>query len=323
MATKASGPFIVVSGDEDFAQDRFVSRRKQAWKKRQIIVRDGSQISETELITLCESRSFFEDDAGRAIFLDNAQDLKLDKNFEQYVEEKDSSDDSMLLVAVVRGSKLSAAWTKASKKGVLVTFSKLKPWETEKAVSRVTEEASALGLKLDQGVADMIFRYIGDDLRTTVNELVKLSYLTGDDKLVKKDHVASVLVSSVEVEPRQVAEAALAKNRQLASTRLSKLFKASGDSACVPIVMSCLYQVEKVLVARQMMDHGDGTSLIAQRLGMNEYACKLNIIPLAHKHTSKFLLGQMEKLCKLDAQVKGAARSKRTLVELAVLSIAV
>jgi DNA polymerase III delta subunit len=55
---------------------------------------------------------------------------------------------------------------------------------------------------------------------------------------------------------------------------------------------------------------------------MHEFACKTNLIPVAQKHTVKVLLGHMNQLCKLDAQVKGAARSKRTLVELAVLSLA-
>jgi DNA polymerase III delta subunit len=318
---KSAGPFIVVSGDEDFLQDRFVAGRRAAWKDRSIVSKDASEITEGELVSLCEKRSMFEDEA-RAVILDNAQDLKTDKALSDYIEGRDKDDFSCILVAVIRGTKIPAVWGAAAKKGATVSHVKLRPWETEKALERIVSEASRAGLKLDTGVADLLYRSLGDNLRETVNELNKLAYLVGDDKLVKKDHVVKVIAVNAEVEPRHVAEAALARNKNLAINRLSKMFKILGDSACVPIVSSCLYQVEKALVTRQMLDRGDTAATIAQRFSMHEYACKMNLIPVAQKHTVKALLGHMNHLCKLDAQVKGAARSKRTLVELAVLSIA-
>lgn len=319
---KLPGPFIVVYGDEDFLLDRYVSARRVAWKNRQVVTADGSKTSEGELVNLCETRSFFDDDMGRAVILDNAQDLKSEKVLEEYVQGREAADLSSILLVIIRGTKIPAMWNSAAKKGATLSFLRLRPWETQKAVDRISEEATRLGLKLDTGVAELIHRNLGDNLRDTSNELVKLSYVLGEDKLVKRDLVVRLMAANIEVEPRHVAEAAMAKNKQQAINRLSKMFKAQGESACVPVVSSCLYQVEKALVARQMLDQGDAVATIAQRFGMNEYACKMNIIPVAQKHTVKSLLGHMNHLCKLDAQVKGAARSKRTLVELAVLSIA-
>lgn len=319
---KLSGPFIVVSGDEEFLQDRYVQGRRAAWKGRSVIVKDASETTEGEIVALCEKRSMFDDDEGRAVILDNAQDLKTDKVLAEYVEGRDVNDFSCLLLAIVRGTKIPPVWASASKKGALLSYMKLRPWESEKALDRIKTEASRAELKLDAGVADLIYKAVGDNLRTTVNELNKLVYLVGPDKLVKKEHVVRVITVNAEVEPRHVAEAALSKNKRLAANHLSKMFKVLGDSACVPIVSSCLYQVEKILVTRQMLDRGDAVATVAQRFGMHEYACKMNLVPLAQKHTVKVLLGHMNQLCKLDAQVKGAARSKRTLVELAVLAIA-
>lgn len=319
---KLSGPFIVVCGDEDFLLDRYVAGRRAAWKDRSVVIKDASEITEGGLVSICEKRSMFDDDGGRAVILDNAQDLKTEKALAEYIEGRDKEDFSCLLLAIIRGIKIPTVWGSAAKKGATVSFLKLRPWETEKAVERIAAEAVRAGLKLDTGIAELLHKYLGDNLRATVNELNKLSYIVGPDRLVKKDHVVRVIAVNTEVEPRHVAEAALSKNKTLALNRLSKIFKVLGDSACVPIVSSCLYQVEKVLVTRQMIDRGDAVATIAQRFGMHPYACKMNLVPVAQKHTVKVLLGHMNHLCKLDAQVKGAARSKRTLVELAVLSIA-
>lgn len=320
---KLPGPFIVVYGDEDFYQDRYVAGRKAAWKNRSVLHKDASETTEGAIVSFCETRSFLdEEEGGRAVILDNAQDLKTDTVLAEYIEGRDVKDFSTILLAVIRGPKIPPLWGAAAKKGATLSYLKLRPWEVQKAVDRIKEEASSLGLKLDSGIAELIHKGIGDNLRMAVNELSKISYIVGPDKLVKKDHVVRVISPNTEVEPRHVAEAALSKNRVLAANRLSKMFKAQGDSACVPIVSSCLYQVEKILVTRQMLDQGDAVATIAQRFGMHEYACKMNLIPLAQKHTVKVLLGHMNHLCKLDAQVKGAARSKRTLVELAVLAIA-
>jgi DNA polymerase III delta subunit len=321
---KNSGPFIVVYGDEEFLQDRFVAGRRAAWKNRFVVMKDASEITEGGVVSLCETRSLFddEDSPGRAVIIDNAQDLKADKVLAEYVEGRDVKDFSTILMAVVRGTKIPPIWGAAAKKGVTLSYLKLRPWETQKCVDRITEEAVRLELKLDSGIADLIHKYLGDNLRATVNELVKLTYIVGPDRFVKKEHVVRVIAPNTDVEPRHVAEAALSKNKVLAANRLSRIFKLLGDGACVPIVSSCLYQIEKILVAKQMLDRGDAVTTIAQRFGMNEFACKINLIPIAQKHTVKVLLGHMNQLCKLDAQVKGAARSKRTLVELAVLSIA-
>jgi DNA polymerase III delta subunit len=319
---KLSGPFIVVCGDEDFLQDRYVAGRRAAWKDRSVVIKDASDLTEGELVSLCERRSIFEEDEGRAVIVDNAQDLKTDKVLAEYIEGRNKDDFSCLLLAIIRGIKIPPVWGDAAKKGATLSYMKLRPWESDKIIQRIVDEATRVNLKLDTGVADLIYKSLGDNLRAAANEINKLTYIVGQDRLVKKEHVVRVITVNNEVEPRHVAEAALSKNKALALNRLSKMFKISGDGACVPIVSSCLYQVEKILVTRQMLDRGDAVATIAQRFSMHAYACKMNLIPIAQKHTVKVLLGHMNHLCKLDAQVKGAARSKRTLVELAVLAIA-
>ena len=306
---RTSGPFIVVFGEEDFLVDRFVAARKGSWKNRYVVSRDGGSLKDSDLVTLCETQTMFDDEGGRAIVLDNAQDLKADKSLEAFIDGRDAKDMSCILLAVVRAKKLPSIWNTASKKGSQVCFAKFKPWESEKVLDQITEEAKSFGLKLDVGVADLLFKYLGDNLRSTVNELQKLSYLVGEGGLVKKEHVVLVIAPNVPVEPYHVADEAIAKNSNKALRVMSLVYKNMGESACVPVTAALLRQVEKTLVVRQMLDKGDSPSVIALRFGVHEFVCKKQLIPIAQKHSVKTLLRHMNQLCKLDAQVKGAARS--------------
>jgi DNA polymerase III delta subunit len=321
---KLHGPFIVVSGDESYYLDRLIANRKKAWKdqNRRIILLSGDDVTEAKFISICETQSIFEDDL-RAIVLDNAQEMKTSKALETYLKGKDPKDLSTLVLIVHRGATLPKAWAEAVQKGTEERFSKFKPWEQDKVFKRTTEEAKGLGLRLGQGVPEMFYYFFGDNLRAVMNELQKLVYLVGPKGLVEKAHVASIVAPDSPVEPWQVAEAAMSKNPMKAMNAIGQLQASMGDSFVVPVTIGLQRQVEKILVVRQMLDKGDATATIAAAMEKSEFFVQKNIIPVAKRHTVKELLGHMNMLCKLESRVKGAARSKRTLVELAVLSIAV
>lgn len=317
---KVLGPFHVVYGDEEFELDRHLALRKRSWKDRRVITLDGETVKEGEFLTVCESRGFEEGE--RAVILDNANEVKFTKAATDFVEKREASNLSTMILVVHRENALPALWATAALKGSRTQYSRFKPWEDDKVRDRIVKEAGHFKIKLEADALELLYRNLGDDLRATVNELRKLHYIVGSEGTVKREHVMLVVTSHVEIEPKDVAEAALSKNKRLLLNRLSRLFRDQGDDACVPLVSSCLYQVEKILTIRHMLDRGDSLEMIGERYEKKAFFIQKNFVPVAQKHTVKALLGHMKNLCKLEAQVKGAARSKRTLVELAVLSIA-
>lgn len=320
MAPRKSSttPFIVAYGGEDYLLDRVITKAK-AWEGRTPILLDGEDVSEEDLISECESFSF--DGGPRVIVLDNANKMKTSKRLAAFIESKAADDVETVLVAIVRSDKLPAVWSKAAEKGKLQECPKFKPYEVAKITGRIVKEAKALNLELSPGMAELLLRALGNDLRKIANELNKLVFLVGRG-VVQKEHVLAVVAQTLPVEPYQVAEAALAKNAKKAMDTLSLAYRQLGEGASVPVVFSLMRQVEKLVVARNMLDLGDSPEIVATRLDMHAYAFKKNLLPLAQKHSVKSLLGHMKTLCELETQVKGSARSKRTLVELAVLSIA-
>lgn len=317
----AKGPFLVLYGEEDFLLDRTIATKTKTWSKtRRVIRKDGGDLNDEELVELCQTQGFFDEPENKAIILDNAQDLKLEGDLAKYISAKDPKDLTCLIMAVVRSDKVPAVWKPAVKKGDQGYYPKFKPWEADKVISRTIDEASSLGLKLDTNLAGILHRFLGDNLRATVNELVKLTYLAQDGVVTQKQLV-SVLAPDVRVEPYQIAEPVFEKNFKRALDMVSTVYKNMGEGACIPITAALIKQAERLAVVRQLLDQGEPAQGISLRLGVHEYICKKSVIPMAQKHTLKDLLRHMRDLCKLDVQVKGAARSKRTLVELSILSI--
>lgn len=327
MAARKPVPFVVFYGGEGYYLDQAFEQGRH-WPKRQVCVLDGNDIDEEALVSVLEAQSF--DGQDRAVVLDNAHKLG-GKNgtLSLYIDEKDVKDDRVVLVAIVRSEKLSPVWASAAKKGRRKEHKSYKPWEGDKKIARIKKEAKELGLELADGLADQLMAALGDNLHLIMNELRKLVYIVGEGGKVELSHAASVVAHMYPAEPYDVSKAALGRNPRRAMTLLSFLYKHMGDGTWVPVVVSLQRLVEKLIVARQLMDSNAPMVVVARSVGVTtekesaaEFVFRKNWRDLVQKHTVAKLLGYMKKLCELEAQVKGPAKSKRTLVELAVLSIA-
>lgn len=320
MATKKKRalPFVVAYGGEDHLLDLTLDKAK-SWKDRVVSLYDGEDLTDAEFVALCEQPCL---DGDQVIILDNANKLKGDKVLSSYVKDRSKDDDSVIVVAILRSEKISSTWELAADKGQLQHFPKFKSWQEDKIHARIVDEADRLRLKLDPDVPGLFLKLLGDDLRSTSKELQKMTLLVGEGGRVTRKDVLSVIAPNVPAEPYEVAEVATMKDSKAALRLISVLFQNMGDGAAVPVTASLMKQVEKLLVARQMLDKGDSVEVIATRLDTHKFVVQKNILPRARRFTVPELRDQMRKLCRLETQVKGAARSKRTLVELAVLSIA-
>jgi DNA polymerase III delta subunit len=318
MAKRSSlTPFLVFYGEGGFFLDRDLLRVK-GWGGREITQLDGNLVEESEIVSVCSAQS----DSLRLVILDDAQKVKGTKSLTEYVENKDIRDISTILAVFIRGEKLPTVWANVGSKGKVVEHKALKTWDTNNEVVKwLSMEAGRLGIKLGKGIAEALFEHVGSDLYRLSSEMQKLALLVGEAGDVEAKHVRLTMSPSPVAEPWQVADAALNKDRIRAMNLLSILYKNQGDEVNVPVASSLMKQVEKLLLTRQMIDAGFSPEAVAGILGMHPFRCKTTLIPQARKHSVGSLIGTMAKLCKLDVDVKGASRSKRTLVELAVLSI--
>jgi DNA polymerase III delta subunit len=313
------GPFRVFFGDEDLLLDQALDAARNQ-SNREVILIDGDGLLGEEIISIFETRSM--SGADRGIIIDNAQKVKHSDELVQFLKERDGLDRSVVLVAIVRSKRFASSWLKAmEERGKVVEHAKPKPWNVKTQLYRIQEQATKLGVRLDKGVPELLTKVIGYDLKMITNELRKLAYLV-EGEVVTTKHVALLIPHVFPAEPYEVAEAAFAKQPKKALNLLGFVYRNLGEGAAVPVGYSLMRLLERVLLVRQMSDVGDDIKTIAMRLGMHEYACQKNLLPLARLHSVGRLKTQMRTLCRLDSLVKGPARSKRTQVELALLAIA-
>lgn len=320
-AKKTLGAFVVSFGSEDYFLDQDLERAR-SWKDRSVVSVSGDDVDDRELVGLCETGSM--DGSARVVILDDAQKVKGDKALKAYVAAKDPADDSVVLVAIVRSEKCPAIWNDAAKKGRLIEHKKLKAWDSNNEVVKWIEgEARRLGLILDKGISEVLFQLVGPNLYRLANELGKLSVLFGKDAKVGLAEVKLVISPSPTAEPYQVAEAAVAKDSRRAMNTISTVYRVMGEDAHVPITFSLIKQIEKLTMARSLLDKGATEDEVAAALEMNAWRYRNHFLPIVQKHRLPDLVRHMRTLRTLDENVKSSARSKRTLVELAVLGIAV
>ena len=322
MATSSRGgalPFIVCFGGEGYFLDRDIDRYRRT-PDRHVMLLDGDGMSDSELVSICMERGF--DDTPRMIIVDDAHRVKGDKALKAYIEEKSVTDTSTILVAIVRTEKLGEVWQKVGPKGRVNEYKKLKTWDdNNQVVSWIESEVKRVDRRLDPGVSDLLFRHTGGSLYKVANEIRKMCLVIPKGEKITTAHLALYIASAPAAEPHQVSDAAIEKDPVRAMNRLSVLYRTQGDEVIVPVVSMLSKAVERALVARRILDKGGSEDDIAAQIGVNPYIIK-RLIPHYRKHPFPVLAKHMARLCKLDADVKGPARSKRTLVELTVLSIA-
>jgi len=324
MAKPASTPlpFRVFYGAEDFFLDRAIERAKQ-WEGRRVTVLDGEEDSERDIVAACVM-PYVDDEPGskRVIIVDNAGKLKGDRGLRSYIDSKDRLDDTAILVAIVRSEKLSEVWQTAASKGQSFEHKKLLTWDNKnQVVDWIGKEAAACGITLGADLSKTLYNGVGNDLYRLASEIRKIALLVGDGGKPTLKDLQLVVTASPSAEPWQVAEAAVAKDSRRAMRLVSTVYKNMGDEAHVPVVNALMRQIEKLVVARQMLDRGASEEEIAAGADMTRGRL-FYFLPMVRKHDLRTLVGHMVRLCKLDVNVKGAANSKRTLVELAVLAIA-
>lgn len=318
-------PLCVYYGEENYNLDLAI-RLAKTWPEREVRVLDSSDgLTDEEIVDqLCMGS---EEWAQRTVIVDDAQNVKEGKGkaLRAYVDSVSATNLSTVLVAVVRDSKLSALWQYVANKGKATECAKLKTYgKTNEVIKYILDRATEIKLVLEEGVPDMLFKFTGGDLYKINNELRKLRLLASVNKdfKISKKHLATVISSAMKAEPWDVSNAAFAKNKVEAMNSLSLMYKTMGDEASVPITSALIRDLQKVIVARHMMDGGAPIEDIATVIDMHSYRCKEFFLPMVRKHDQRSLARHMSRLCRLDADVKGLSRSKRTLVELAVLSIA-
>lgn len=324
MGFRFTTPVVVSFGEESFFLDRdlkvFGSIPGYA-----ITRLDGSEVNSSKVVNACVSSQINFDDLDNPpvnlVIVDNANKLKVDKSLKSYLDGLDPKDMSAILVGVFRSASVTGPWSKLGPKAEVREHKKLKTWENNNEVVQwIQNETARVGLKVDVKVALAMFQVAGDDLYRLSSEIHKLKLLVGKG-VVTLEHLNLVMTPSSTVASWDVADSVFHKNWKKAMSQVSTIFKYAVDDPSLMILGALIKGVERLFVARSMLDKGVTHDEIAGRLGMHPYRFKMSVLPQAEKQTTERLVSNMQMLSKLDVDLKRTSH-RRTLVELAVYDLA-
>jgi DNA polymerase III delta subunit len=324
MGFRFTTPVVVSFGEEDFFLDRDIKMFSGA-SGFAVTKLEGSEVGSSKVMSALVSSQINFDDLDNSptnlVIVDNANKLKVEKGLKGYLDDLDPKDLSAILVVVFRSASVSGVWSKLGPKAIVREYKKFKTWENNNEVVKwLQEEAIRLGLKLDQRVAADMFQVAGDDLYRQSSELQKLRLLVGRGE-VTREHLSLVMTPSSTVASWDVADSVFNRNWKKALHQVSTIFKYATEDPSLMILGALIKGVERLFVARSMLDKGTTHDEVAGRLGMHPYRFKLSVLPQAEKQTTTRLVSNMQMLSRLDVDLKRTSH-RRTLIELAVYDLA-
>lgn len=325
MLFRLTSPAVLSFGEEDFFLDRDIESLRK-YPGREVTFLDGADVTDDEVVSACTTLSIdFENPTNirpRLVIVDNVTKVKGDKRLKEYLSSKQKNDTHSVLAAIARTDKAPALWSKLDRGIVLMReHKKLKTWEDNNEVAKwAVDEAKRLGFSLDLKCATSLFQLSGGDLHRISNELGKLRLLVGAGGTADINKIAMVASRSAGMEPWDVVDAALAKDKKRALNGLNLLYRFASEDPSILLLASLMKGVERVFIAATMLSKGRSADEVAVRLSMHPFRFQKTVKVQASKHSVDSLARVMQKLSKLDVELKSTSH-RRTLVELAVLDL--
>lgn len=325
MGYKLTTPVAVSYGDETFFLDRDLTLFRDQ-PQAHVTLLDGSEASEAEVISVCETFRVDFDDPDtikpRVVVVDNGQKLKPEKALKSYIEGREASYTGAVLAVLIRSEKCPSFWTKFGPKVKIREHKKLKTWDNNNEVVKwVQTEADRIGLNLSPQLANSMFQIAGSDLYILSSELRKLRLLVGAKDPVTVKHLQLVMTPASNLGSWDLADAVFLKNQRRAMNVLTSLYRFASEDPTLMIHGALVKSSERLFVARSMVNRGAGEEEVAARFSMHPFRYRMSLLPQVEKQTLPGLARTMQILSKLDVELKRTSH-RRTLLEVAVLDLA-
>jgi DNA polymerase III delta subunit len=238
--------------------------------------------------------------------------------------------DCLLLVEEGAPKKNLKSLIKKLPKDVVADFRLPKPWELEDyAVSFVSQEAKAIGLKLSSVMGRALVLGVGTDLGVLSWELDKvhklLEYEQRLDQEVQASDLKSTLTSYSEFGPFPVVDAFSRRQLKPTGKALANFYRTySGKNKSDSVILMCSIlgrTLGQWLHAKTLRSGGLSLEQTAKEMGMHSYVLKKNIIPVLSGWTEDELVSLIKKLSKVERGAKTGAMNSWSALESALFSV--
>ena len=203
------------------------------------------------------------------------------------------------------------------KVGSLVTMEAPPKWKLPEHV--VQYAAAKHKIKLNRDAAEMLVELIGEELAQLYNELEKLVLYARDEKVIRADHVESLIGRHRIYDAFEVIDAIIGGDAGRAVTRLRNMFEQD-KSAEYSVVGAFAFHLRRMFQARALLDKRTSPVEIARQLRI--WYNKDRFFAQLQRTTLSQIAAFLEELAAVDHATKTGQAQAAVAIEQLVLKLA-
>lgn len=158
---------------------------------------------------------------------------------------------------------------------------------------------------------------VGNNLYNVKNELNKLMMYKLDTKDITNLDVDKIAIKSIEEEIFALTDAVILKNTSKALTLLEDFLKKDYEE--IQIILLLASQFRFLFQVKRLLNKSKSESEIAKILEVNPYRVKFTVKKL-YAYTERMLLDYIQKLAKIDHDIKLGLMDKKLALELFIIN---
>jgi DNA polymerase-3 subunit delta len=227
------------------------------------------------------------------------------------------SSTGILVLAVASWDARTRLAKMLPKVGSLITMESPPKWKLPEHL--VQQAAAKHKIKLNRDAAEMLVELIGEELSQLYNELDKLVLFARDEKVIRADHVESLIGHHRIYDAFEVIDATIGGNAGQAIMRLRNMFEQD-KSAEYSVVGAFAFHLRRMFQARALLDKRTSPVEIAKQLRIwynkDRFFAQLQRITLSQIATF------LEELAAVDYATKTGQAQAAVAIEQLVLTLA-
>ena len=183
--------------------------------------------------------------------------------------------------------------------------------------SWITKRAKSIGVSISPEAADLLAKFIGNQLRLLANELDKLATYAGNGAIIHVDDVRKLSAQVQEARIFDLTDALAQRNRKQALDILHDLL-ADGEPP-LKLISTITTQVRSLVLVKELSQKGMRAPQIASTVGMAPFVADKALRQVG-KFTPAQLEGAYRQLLATDAALKRSRMAPEMALDLLVVN---
>lgn len=306
-------------GEETYLKKLYEDRMKSAIIDKSAVlmnysVYEGKKISVSDIIDMAQTQPFLSEK--RVLLVKNSglfQTGRKDETEKMTAYVSNIAESTCIIFSEEEVDKRGKLYKAVSKEGYVVEF---KPMAEKDLISWIVKKLQKKHIQIEAGTAAYLVRFVGGDMNSLMNEMIKLSDYCSGTKIVKSADIDTVCIKAFEVKIFDLV-AAIGNHKPEIALEIYHNLLLLKESPIMILAM-ITRQFRLILQCKALLEIGEVQASICQRLGQRDF-----IVRECLKQSRNFSLNQLKEAMQdcltTDISIKTGKMSQEMAVELLLL----